>query len=76
MRAAMAALRRLQAERVVAAVPVAQASAHRELEALADQMVCLAVPDIFFTVGKWYVNFEQVSDEQMTALLEQVTTTV
>jgi putative phosphoribosyl transferase len=43
---------------------------------LADQVVCLATPDIFFTVGQWYVNFEQVSDEEMAALLQQASTLV
>jgi putative phosphoribosyl transferase len=76
MRAALAALRRLQARSIVIAAPVVSASTRRELEALADQMVCLAVPEIFFTVGQWYVNFEQVSDEKVAALLEQLSTTV
>jgi putative phosphoribosyl transferase len=76
MRAALAALRRLQARKIVIAAPVVSASTRRELEALADQMVCLAVPEIFFTVGQWYVNFEQVSDEKVAALLEQLSTTV
>jgi len=76
MRAALAALRRLQARSIVIAAPVVSASTRRELEALAGQMVCLAVPEIFFTVGQWYVNFEQVSDETVAALLEQLSTTV
>jgi len=76
MRAALAALRRLQARKIVIAAPVVSASTRRELEALADQMVCLAVPEILFTVGQWYVNFEQVSDEKVAALLEQLSTTV
>ncbi len=71
MRAAIAALRRLGAGKIVVAVPVAPASTCRELRAASDQVVCLAAPDIFFTVGQWYVNFEQVSDQQMAALLEE-----
>ena len=74
MRAAIAALRRLQARKIVVAAPVAPASTCRELPA--DQVVCLATPDIFLTVGQWYVNFEQVSDQQMAALLEEASTFV
>lgn len=74
MRAAIAALRRLQARQIIVAVPVAPASTCRELPA--DQVVCLATPDIFFTVGQWYVNFEQVTDQQMAALLEEASTFV
>ncbi len=74
MRAAIAALRRLEARKIVVAVPVAPASTCRELSA--DQVVCLATPDIFFTVGQWYVNFEQVGDQEMAALLEEASTFV
>ncbi|HLK34868.1 MAG TPA: phosphoribosyltransferase [Terriglobales bacterium] len=74
MKAAVPALRSLWAEKIVIAVPVAPRSTCRELEVLADQVVCLATPEIFFTVGQWYVNFEQVSDEQMAALLTQSST--
>lgn len=74
MRAAITALRRLQAGHIVVAVPVAPASTCRELQTVADQMVCLATPDIFFTVGQWYVNFEQVSDEEMATWLQQAST--
>jgi predicted phosphoribosyltransferase len=74
MRDAIAALRRMQAGKIVVAVPVAPASTCRELPA--DHVVSLATPDIFFTVGQWYVNFEQVSDQQMAALLEEASTFV
>lgn len=76
MRAAIAALRQLKAARIVVAVPVAPASTCRELQAIADEVVCLATPETFFTVGQWYVNFEQVSDEEIVALLEQASTFV
>jgi putative phosphoribosyl transferase len=76
MRAAIAALRRLQAGKIVVAVPVAPASTCRELQTTADEVVCLATPDIFFTVGQWYVNFEQVSDQQLAALLEEASSFV
>ena len=71
MRAAVSALRQLQAKKIVVAVPVAPASTCRELERIADHVVCLATPEVFFTVGQWYVNFEQISDQQLLALLEQ-----
>ena len=76
MRAAITALRELGANKIVVAAPVAPACSRQELQTLADQVVCLATPDIFFTVGQWYVNFEQVSDEEMAALLQQASTLV
>ncbi|MGE5207210.1 MAG: phosphoribosyltransferase [Chlamydiota bacterium] len=76
MRAAIAALRQLKAARIVVAAPVAPASTCRELQATADQVVCLATPETFLTVGQWYVNFEQVSDDEIVALLEQASSFV
>ena len=76
MRAAISALRHLQSKRIVVAAPVAPVVTCRELQALADEVTCLATPEVFFTVGQWYVNFEQVSDQEMTALLERATTFV
>lgn len=76
MRAAIAALRAEAAKKVVVAVPVAPACTCRELGTLADELICLATPEIFFTVGQWYVNFEQISDEEVFALLEQAATLV
>jgi putative phosphoribosyl transferase len=71
MRAAISALRHLQANRVVVAAPVAPAVTRRDLRAFADEVICLATPEVFFTVGQWYINFEQVGEQEITALLEQ-----
>jgi predicted phosphoribosyltransferase len=71
MRASIRALRQRQAGKIVVAVPVASASTCRELERTADHVVCLATPEVFLTVGQWYVNFEQISDQQLVALLEK-----
>ncbi len=76
MRAAIAAVRAEAAKKVVVAVPVAPASSCHELRALAHEVVCLATPEVFFTVGQWYVNFEQISDEEVFVLLEQAATLV
>ena len=76
MRAAIAAVRAGGANKVVVAVPVAPASSCLELRALADEVICLATPEIFLTVGQWYVNFEQIRDEEVFALLEQAATLV
>lgn len=62
MRAAVAALRRAGAARVIAAAPVGSESACRELARLADQTVCLQTPEPFYAVGEWYHSFPQLSD--------------
>jgi predicted phosphoribosyltransferase len=69
MAAGVRALRLLAPARIVVAVPVAPASTLRRLEALADEVVCLATPYPFFAIGQWYADFTQVSDAQVLALL-------
>jgi len=70
MRAALAALRRLNPSRVIVAVPVGAREACEDLRALADEVVCARVPAEFSAVGRWYIDFEQTTDEEVRALLQ------
>ena len=69
MRAALAALRPLSPERIIVAVPVAPRSTVRDLEALADEIVCVATPEPFYAVGMFYEDFGQTSDEEVREFL-------
>jgi predicted phosphoribosyltransferase len=71
MRAAVAALRRSEPERIIVAVPVAARSTCAELEKEADDVVCLFAPFDFVAVGQWYRNFAQTSDEEVRQLLAE-----
>jgi putative phosphoribosyl transferase len=71
VRAAVAALRTRQPARVVVAVPVGAPDTVAILREEADEVVCLATPEPFWGVGRWYRNFEQVSDEEVCRLLAQ-----
>lgn len=74
MRAAVAALRRQDPARVVVAVPVAAPSTCDEFRAEVDEIVCVATPEPFLAVGRWYEDFSQTSDEEVRALLAQAST--
>jgi putative phosphoribosyl transferase len=69
--AAIAALRRQKAARIVVAIPVAPASACDAIRMEADDVVCVAEPAMFLAVSQWYENFTQTTDEDVCALLEQ-----
>jgi putative phosphoribosyl transferase len=69
MLAAVAAVRGLQPARVVVAVPVAPASAVRALRRVADAVVCPKVPADFVAVGLAYVDFHQLTDQDVHRLL-------
>lgn len=68
-RAAIEAVRARGARRIVLAVPVAPRETVRSLERVVDEVVVLATPDWFGAIGEWYVDFAQVSDDEVVALL-------
>jgi putative phosphoribosyl transferase len=69
MRAAVESVRQRQPDRVVVAAPVASLSAYDQLWGDADEVVCLATPEPFRSVGSWYQQFPQVADEEVRRLL-------
>jgi len=71
MKAAVKALRVAGAERIVVAVPVGPPDTCRQLESLADELVCLERPSLFMAVGQWYEDFGQTRDEEVSELLQR-----
>jgi putative phosphoribosyl transferase len=71
MKAAIDALRDTAVRRLVVAVPVAPPDTAEMLRAIVDELVCLATPPQFRAVGQFYANFEQTTDDDVIALLDQ-----
>lgn len=71
MRAAVRALKERHARHIVAAAPTAAPDAHKMLQGEADEVVCLATPDPYIAVGRWYEDFTQTTDQQVTELLRR-----
>lgn len=68
-RAALHALRRRGAARLVLAVPVAPPATLEALRGDADDIVCLVEADLFFGIGAFYRDFHQLSDEEVIAAI-------
>jgi putative phosphoribosyl transferase len=68
--AAIAAIRRRKAARVVVAVPVAPASGCSAIRMEADEVISVAEPELFLAVSQWYQDFSQINDEDVQRLLE------
>ncbi|HEU5303678.1 MAG TPA: phosphoribosyltransferase [Gemmatimonadales bacterium] len=75
MRAAVAALKAQQPERLVVAVPVAAPETCQSLRQEVDDVVCALAPEPFFAVGNWYQDFSQTSDEEVRTLLRRASDT-
>lgn len=73
MRAAIQALRELGPTRVILAVPVAPAETCERLREAADLAVCLAHPEPFRAVSQWYESFPEVSDAQVSEIMDRAT---
>ena len=71
MRAAVAAVRRLEPARIVVAVPVAAPSACALLGRAADECIACITPEPFQSVGIWYDDFSQTTDEEVCDLLDR-----
>src|SRR4030066_2235443 len=70
LKAALRLLRHKGAKTVTIAVPVGPPDTIRELEKLADRVVCLQTPEPFYAIGQFYVDFAQTSDEEVSELLK------
>jgi putative phosphoribosyl transferase len=71
---AVAALRWARAAgapRGVVAAPVGPPAARAHLEPEADDVVILEEPFGFLAVGEWYRDFDQVTDEEVVAMLRE-----
>ncbi|WP_442497445.1 phosphoribosyltransferase [Methylobacter sp. sgz302048] len=75
MRAAVAALRQRNPASVIVAIPVAPPDTVAMLKEEADEVICLAMPEPFSAVGRWYRDFSQTTDEDVKSLLESVWST-
>jgi putative phosphoribosyl transferase len=72
MKAALASVRNRGASSITVAIPVGPPSTIKELEKLADRVVCLYTPEFFQAIGQFYSDFSQTEDEEVVALLQQI----
>ena len=75
MLAAVRALRASSPESIVVAVPVGPQSVFKLLAQEADDVVCATMPSDFEAVGQVFVDFHQVSDDEVRELLATPTST-
>ena len=76
MRAAIEAIRQQQPARIVVAVPISSPETCRALAVEVDEIICVETPQPFCSVGLWYEDFPQTTDEEVCALLKQAQTTL
>jgi len=71
MLAGVRALRQLHPARIILAVPHAPPDTCATLSREVDELVCLEMPEPYLAVGRWYGEFPQIEDAEVTDLLER-----
>lgn len=71
MLAAIRAVQKMKADKIVIAVPVAPASTYESMRKLGDEMICLMTPEPYYGIGLWYEDFTQPTDQEVINLLAQ-----
>lgn len=71
MLVAVRSLRQQHPDQLVVAVPVAASETCDFLRTAADAVICAETPDRFGSVGVWYQDFSQTTDEEVKQLLQQ-----
>lgn len=76
MQAAIAVVKAQAAKEIIVAVPVAPVAVCQRLIREVSRVVCLHTPSPFESIGRWYDNFAQTTDEKVIELLKKQTTAV
>lgn len=72
VRVSVHAIRKKDPKLVVVATPVAPPETVEALRHEADDVVCLQTPDYFGAIGFFYQDFSQVSDAEVSRILEKM----
>ncbi len=71
LKATLRLIRSKGAKSITVAVPVGPPDTVRELERLADRVVCLLTPEPFYAIGQFYADFSQTEDNEVIDLLKR-----
>ena len=71
MLTALAALRQLHAARIIVGAPVIAGATYYRIRQAADDVAAVIVPEEFHSVGEWYEDFSQTSDDEVHRLMAQ-----
>jgi predicted phosphoribosyltransferase len=60
------------AKKIVLAIPVGPRETIEEFKEVVDEVICLYIPDEFYAVGSYYRNFEQVTEEEVSKIINEL----
>ncbi len=69
IQAAIQGVQKLNPKNIIVAAPVCSQYAYDLLSPLVSQIVCIQTPATLEAIGKWYIDFHQMTDEEVISLL-------
>ena len=70
--AALDLIRKEQPNHIVVAIPIGPPDTIHEIENFTDEMICLETFSPFYSIGTYYKDFTQVTDEEVKLLLSMI----
>lgn len=70
MAAAVEIVRQQNPKKIIVAVPVIARDSLKKITALADEVIYLEAPELFFAVGQFYWDFSPVTEEEVIKILK------
>ena len=64
-------LKKFGAGKITIATPICPQNNYEKIKILVDDLITCIIPDQFWGIGAFYLDFEQVSDEEVIQLLSQ-----
>jgi predicted phosphoribosyltransferase len=72
IKAAVSAIRKCNVKKIVVAVPVCPPSTYEELKEMADHVISILKPSMLSSVGQYYQDFSQTTDNEVRALMQKL----
>ncbi|MBI6871448.1 phosphoribosyltransferase [Clostridium aciditolerans] len=70
--AAIESIKKLQARKIIIAVPVAPSETVERFSKIVDEVICLLIPSEFYAVGMHYESFPQVTDKELFSVMDKL----
>lgn len=70
--AVVKAVKKQGAKKIILAIPVGPRETIEEFKELVDEVICLYIPDDFYAVGSYYLDFKQVTDEEVFRIIKEL----
>lgn len=70
--AVIKAVKKQGAKKIILAIPVGPRETIEEFKEIVDEVICLHIPEEFYAVGLYYVDFKQVTEEEVFKIMKEL----